>query len=216
MEAGSTTTGDKRLLDVINLACSRGDRLLFRDLSFRLQPGELLHVQGANGCGKTTLLRSLCGLTQPESGELHWRGEPTRVASAAFRRELCYIGHGNALHGDLTGLENLGFEDCLAGNPARGAHAALSQAGLSRVASLPTKLLSQGQKRRTALARLLHTGCPLWVLDEPLTALDRRATAALLDLFRRHLARGGLIILTSHQEVALADWPVLTLSLEGA
>jgi heme exporter protein A len=202
------------LLEVENLACSRGDRPLFRDLSFTLNRGELLHLQGANGSGKTTLLRTLCGLTRPAAGNIRWRGKPVQEERAAFLGELCYIGHANALHGELTGAENLAFESRLAGGDTDAARA-LADAGLGRVARLPTKLLSQGQKRRTALARLQVVNKPLWVLDEPLSALDARATSRLLELFTRHLQRDGLIILTSHQEVSLADWPVLTLTLEG-
>jgi heme exporter protein A len=202
------------LLEAVSLACTRGDRPLFRDLSFALEPGQLLHVQGANGSGKTTLLRTLCGLSRPAAGQTRWRGRLVAEDRAAFLAELCYIGHPNALHGDLTGSENLDFEAGL-GPGHRPARTALAEAGLGRVAGLPTKLLSQGQKRRTALARLRVTAAPLWVLDEPLTALDVHSAAALLDLFVRHLGQGGMIILTSHQEVSLADWPVLSLSLEG-
>jgi heme exporter protein A len=204
------------LLEVVNLSCTRGDRPLFRDLSFSLKPGELLHLQGANGSGKTTLLRALCGLSLPAAGEIRWNGRSIRQDSEAYRSDLCYIGHSNALHGELTGTENLHFETCLAGDAKLDPRDALGHAGLGRVASLPTKLLSQGQKRRTALARLLVQNKPLWVLDEPLTALDVHSAETLLDLFSRHLNGGGLVILTSHQEVSLTDWPVLTLTLESA
>jgi heme exporter protein A len=202
------------LLDVVNLACARGDRLLFRDLSFSLRPGQLLHLQGANGSGKTTLLRTLCGLTRPAAGEIRWDSQAIGDDREAFLSKLSYVGHANALHGDLTGAENLAFEGCLA-DAGTDPRTALADIGLGRVASLPSKLLSQGQKRRTALARLLISEKPLWVLDEPLTALDVRSSAALLARFTDHLRRGGLIILTSHQEVSLADWPVLTLALEA-
>lgn len=204
------------LLEVIDLACTRGDRPLFRGLSFALRPGQLLHLQGANGSGKTTLLRCLCGLSLPAAGEIRWDGRPVTEDRETFQSRLCFIGHANALHGDLTGAENLQFEACLAGDSRREARSALNDLGLGRVTNLPSKLLSQGQKRRSALARLLVTDKPLWVLDEPLTALDLRSTGALLELFTRHLRNNGLIILTSHQEVNLVDWPVLTLSLESA
>jgi len=202
------------LLDVENLACTRGDRPLFRNLSFTLKPGELLHVQGANGSGKTTLLRTLCGLSYPAAGTIRWQGRPVHEDRASFLGQLCYIGHANALHGDLTGSENLDFEGCLQGHRIT-ARDALSDAGLRTVAGLPTKLLSQGQKRRTALTRLRLSEQRLWILDEPLTALDRRSTDMLLQHFGRHLERGGLIILTSHQDVSLTNWEVLSLSLEG-
>jgi len=202
------------LLDVVNLTCARGDRPLFRNLSFSLRPGELLHIQGANGSGKTTLLRTLCGLSRPAAGEIRWQGQSFTENRSALLADLCYIGHANALHGDLTGSENLAFEAALGGNQAT-AGAALAEAGLARVATLPVKLLSQGQKRRSALARLRMTPAQLWVLDEPLTALDTHSIRELLALFSRHLGHGGLIAMTSHQEVALEDWKVLTLSLEG-
>ncbi len=203
------------MLDVANLACSRGDRPLFRNLSFRLEPGQLLHVQGPNGSGKTTLLRTLCGLTQPTAGEIRWRGRATSEDRAAWLGDLAYVGHANALHGDLTGGENLRFEACLSEGRPGDASATLAELGLGRTAGLPVKLLSQGQKRRTALARLFAQHKRLWILDEPLSALDVRSCENLLGLFARHLERGGLIVLTSHQELRLAPWPVLELSLEG-
>lgn len=203
------------MLDVANLACSRGDRPLFRKLSFRLEPGQLLHVQGPNGSGKTTLLRTLCGLTQPASGEIRWQGRTTSTDRATYLGDLAYVGHANALHGDLTGGENLGFETCLAGGEPAEANTTLAGLGLGRTAGLPVKLLSQGQKRRTALARLFARNKRLWILDEPLSALDVRSCENLLALFARHLEAGGLIVLTSHQELRLAPWPVLELTLEG-
>jgi heme exporter protein A len=211
--AAGGIAGDWTLLEVVNLSCTRGDRPLFRDLSFALKPGELLHLQGANGSGKTTLMRALCGLSRPSEGEIRWQGRSVHEDESEFRAALCHIGHSNALHGDLTGAENLHFEACLSGGEGDGAQSALDDIGLARVAGLPTKLLSQGQKRRTALARLLIQDKPFWVLDEPLTALDVSSVAALLRLFSQHLERGGLIILTSHQELNLIDRPVLTLTL---
>jgi len=201
------------LLEVVNLACARGDRPLFRELSFSLKPGELLHVRGENGSGKTTLLRALCGLSQPAGGEVRWNGQSIREQAETYREQLCYIGHGNAIHGDLTPVENLQFEACLGAEDRIDARPALESLGLGRVASLPAKLLSQGQKRRVALARLAVLERVLWVLDEPFTALDIRAVDRLLASLARHLDRGGLCILTSHQEVTVADWKVRTLTL---
>ena len=201
------------MLEVVNLACARGDRPLFRDLSFTLAPGELLHVRGENGSGKTTLLRTLCGLSQPAAGEIRWNNHRIQDLPEDFREQVCYIGHGNAIHGDLTPVENLQFEACLGAEDRVEAQPALASQGLGRVASLPSKLLSQGQKRRVALARLAVLQRTLWVLDEPFTALDIRAVDRLLAGLARHLDRGGLCILTSHQEVSVADWPVRTLTL---
>lgn len=202
------------MLEVVNLACARGDRPLFRGLSFALAPGELLHVRGENGCGKTTLLRTLCGLSQPAAGEIRWDGQLIREQSDTYRQQLCYIGHGNAIHGDLTPVENLQFETCLGTEDPIEALPALESLGLARVAALPTKLLSQGQKRRVALARLAVLQRTLWVLDEPFAALDTRAVDRLLEALAGHLDRGGLCLLTSHQPVAVANRPVRTLTLE--
>ena len=201
------------MLEVINLACARGDRPLFRDLSFAVNPGELLHVRGENGSGKTTLLRTLCGLSQPAAGEIRWNHQRVQALAEEYRKQICYIGHGNAIHGDLTPTENLNFEACLGAEDHIAARPALESQGLGRVANLPAKLLSQGQKRRVALARLAVLERKLWVLDEPFTALDIRAVERLLTTLARHLDRGGLCILTSHQEVAVADWQVRTLTL---
>jgi len=203
------------LLEVVKLSCARGDRPLFRHLSFHLKPGELIHLQGPNGAGKTTLLRTLCGLSRPLEGEIRWQGQPVREVETEFRTALCHIGHANALHGDLSGAENLDFDACLGGGRGMSGREALSETGLARTAGLPTKLLSQGQKRRTALAALLVQAKPLWILDEPLAALDVRACEALLARFAAHLNTGGAIILTSHQEVNLKDTAVLQLALEG-
>ena len=201
------------MLEVVNLACARGDRPLFQDLSFVLTPGELLHVRGENGSGKTTLLRALCGLSQPAAGDIRWNGQVIQKQPEPFREQLCYIGHGNAIHGDLTPVENLQFEACLGAENRIDTKQSLESQGLGRVARLPAKLLSQGQKRRVALARLAVLNRLLWVLDEPFTALDVRAVDRLLVSLALHLDRGGLCILTSHQEVTVADWQVRTLTL---
>jgi heme exporter protein A len=201
------------MLETRELACERGGLRLFSALQFALDAGSLLRVRGANGSGKTTLLRTLCGLSQAAVGEVRWDGRTIREQPETYREQLCYIGHGNAIHGDLTSVENLQFEACLGAEDQIEAQPTLTSQGLGRVASLPTKLLSQGQKRRVALARLAVLNRTLWVLDEPFTALDIRAVDRLLATLARHLDRGGLCILTSHQEVSVADWPVRTLTL---
>lgn len=188
------------MLEALNLECARGDRPLFRDLSFRLAPGELLHVVGPNGSGKTTLLRTLCGLTRPVSGEIRWQGADTRRLGDEYRSRLAYIGHSNGLLAELSAQENLRAAACLAGGDPKTVEAALEALALTHCRDLPAKVLSQGQKRRLALARLLVCSKPLWILDEPLSALDAETVAIINGVFARHLARGGLIVMTSHQD----------------
>ena len=190
------------MLDIQNLECTRGDRILIRDLSFRLRAGELLHITGRNGSGKTTLMRTLCGLTLPYGGEIRWQGTPIRRLGEDYRRELAYVGHAHGFHGELTAVENLRVHACLAEGQTE-IEAALDRLGLSAQAGLPAKLLSQGQKRRLSLARLLVADRRLWILDEPFTALDVSSVRLVNDLILAQLARGGMVILTSHQELGL-------------
>lgn len=202
-------------LEVRRLECVRGDRLLFRDLDFQLDEGELLHVQGANGCGKTSLLRILAGLSQPESGEIHWQGRPLRRQRLAFLRQMIYLGHHPGVKGELTPLENLRWIARLH-NIRRGFDLAgiLAQAGLERHLETPARALSAGQRQRIALARLLLQEAILWILDEPFTSLDRTGIDWVHRLLDRHLERGGLVVLTSHQPVR-TEAPVRHLRLAG-
>ncbi|MDA8364132.1 MAG: cytochrome c biogenesis heme-transporting ATPase CcmA [Gammaproteobacteria bacterium] len=203
------------MLEVINLTCTRGDRVLFENLSFSVQPGELLYVQGVNGSGKTTLLRTLCGLSQPADGEIRWQGSPIRTLAEQYRDQLCYVGHVNGIQGDLTAAENLKFGTCV-GNEDSDADivTALERVGLTRAARLPAKYLSQGQKRRLALARLLLTSKPLWILDEPLTALDVHFGAIMSAQLATHVTGGGLVLITSHQELAVTA-PIRKIRLDS-
>lgn len=205
------------MLKVANLECARGDRRLFTGLGFDLAGGTLLHVRGPNGAGKTTLLRTLCGLVEPEQGDITWGGESIRQLGGDYRRELIYLGHLNGIKYELTPLENLRVLGRLADAPVDEAalEQALKRMGLARCIDLPVKVLSQGQKRRVALARLLLQPAKLWVLDEPFTALDVTAVELLQDLIREHVARGGMVILTTHQDVALLAERVQTLHLKG-
>lgn len=197
---------------------------MFQGLSFSLRAGEFLHIQGANGSGKTTLLRTLCGLSVPVEGQIRWRGSAIHALQEDYRRELCYVGHHNGIQGEFTAAENLALHHGLAGDsggafthePAeRPIPEVLVQLGLAAVSHLPTKLLSQGQKRRLALARFLIVHKPLWIMDEPITALDVGSATLMNTMFAAHLDRGGLIVLTSHQQVSLSTHSVRTLSLDA-
>ena len=204
------------MLDVTNLECVRGDRPLFRGLSFAVRPGELLHVVGANGSGKTTLLRTLCGLSRPAAGEIRWHNADIRELGDDYHQQLAYVGHLNGIQGELTARENLRAAGCLAG-AASGTEidSALAQVGLTAYRDFPAKILSQGQKRRLALARLAVIPKPLWILDEPFSALDTRSLGAMTALLSGHLATGGTIIITSHQDLAVEFKAVVSVQLDS-
>jgi heme exporter protein A len=206
------------MLNADALAVWRGDRCLFSGLDLAVNGGELLYVSGPNGSGKTTLLRMLCGLVYAEEGVIRWAGEDIRELGDDYHRELFYFGHLNGIKGELTALENLKMAAMLAGwvldeGPILDA---LTRMGLEGYEDLPTKVLSQGQKRRVALAGLLLTRARLWILDEPFTALDVAAIATLRDTLRAHLEAQGLVVLTTHQEVAFDAVPVRHLRMGQA
>ncbi|OSZ75122.1 cytochrome c biogenesis heme-transporting ATPase CcmA [Hydrogenophaga sp. IBVHS1] len=198
------------------VACVRGGRTLFSGLNLQLGAGQLLRVAGANGAGKTSLLRLMCGLLLPSEGEVRWRGEPLAAQRERWGRELVYLGHAAALKDDLSPLDNLRTASTLGGHDAVRTEAlqALVDAGLRGFERTPVRHLSQGQRKRCGLARLvLARHAPLWVLDEPFNALDTAATAWLEGLVRTQLRRGGSVVLTSHQGVALDDVPHQELAL---
>jgi heme exporter protein A len=203
------------MLEIADLECRRGDRLLFSGLSFALEAGTLLHVRGRNGSGKTTLLRALCGLLTPDAGSILWNGDDTRRLGEDFQADTLYFGHLNGIKGDLTGVENLRISATLDGDRVADERLweALGQMGLAGFEDLPTKVLSQGQKKRVALARLLLSEAPLWILDEPFTALDVDAVDQLQILIAEHVANDGLVILTTHQEVPLTSGQIRRLHL---
>jgi heme exporter protein A len=190
------------VLEASHLDCLRGGRTLFRGLSFSLQPGELLRIAGENGSGKTSLLKILCGLLLPESGEVRWQGTPIRKSREDYSRQLVYLGHAPAVKDDLSATENLTVACTLAGHTVspRQAQQALETYGLSAHA-VPVRRLSQGQRRRAALARLLLSAkAPLWLIDEPFAALDVAAVRFTEELIARHVAGGGAVAYTTHQE----------------
>jgi heme exporter protein A len=197
-------SADALLLRAAGLECTRGGRRLFSSLSFDLAAGALLQVRGANGSGKTSLLRIVCGLLAPDAGKICWSGRDVREAGEEYRACLAYVGHMNAVKDELDPAENLRYSSHIAGlsAPQPDRDEALAAFGLAGV-RLPCRLLSQGQKRRAALARLkLCAARPVWVLDEPFSALDADGVALTRSLIEAHLARGGAAIFTTHQEVA--------------
>ncbi len=203
------------MLEVTGLECVRGERRLFAGVGFRLGGGELLLLQGHNGSGKTSVLRMLCGLSPVAAGEIRWRGELIGRLGEAYRRELCYLGHHNAIKDELSPLENLLTAARLADETLDEGEAldALDKVGLASRAELACRYLSQGQKRRVALARLCFDTRALWVLDEPYVALDPAAIERVAGLIGDHLQRGGLALLTTHQPVSVAAASVRELRL---
>ncbi len=203
------------MLEVSNLACSRGDHRLFAGLSFALHSGQVMQIQGANGSGKTSLLRTLCGFIQPDEGKIAWQGVDVRDLAEDYFARVLYLGHLNAIKDELSALENLRISAGLSGIKLNesDAIAALRRMGLKGRERLPVKVLSQGQRRRVALARLLVSDAVLWILDEPLAALDVNAVALIEELLDEHLAKQGMVIFTTHQPLKVAGVEMRSLSL---
>lgn len=206
------------MLEARAVACLKGHRWLLRDVGLTVGSGEALWIEGRNGSGKTTLLRMLCGLTAPDEGEIRWDGQAIRAAGESFHRETLYLGHPNALKDDLTIDENLRFGLQLAGRSVGAGELddVLTRCGLVDRRELPVRALSQGQRRRVALARLWFADAPrLWILDEPFAALDAESVTRLAGRIGEHLEAGGIAVLTTHQEVPLPAGRVRRLRLDA-
>lgn len=196
------------MLQVKDLSCKRGSKLLWEGISFEINAGQCLRVNGANGAGKSTLLRVVSGLTRPESGKIQWNQQDTESQLESFHSQMIYLGHLAPLKGDMNAIENLIFLAQLNGQKKTVAQArqALSYWGLEKLTQLPVRSMSQGQRQRVALSRLLLVeNCPLWILDEAWNSLDKAGVQQLNDLIAKHLSNGGMAIVTSHQDILLEN-----------
>src|SRR5712671_6363059 len=194
------------MLEAVNLGCTRGDRRLFKGLNFSIQPGELIELRGANGSGKTSLLRILSGLSTPSQGQVRWNGKDIRSLGEEYSGSVAYLAHQNGVKDELSAIENLRVTCGVSGHglKTKDAQIVLEKVGLRRQQNLPARSLSAGQRRRVALARLLTSKAPLWILDEVLTSLDDTAIKLSRRFIGDHLSRGGLAIIATHQELDLA------------
>ena len=203
------------LLEVSKLGCVRGDRRLFSGLDLALPAGTFLQVTGPNGSGKTSLLRILCRLLAPAEGEIKWQGEDIRSLGEEYFTSVTYLGHRHGVKDEFSGIENLRISNALNGIEISNerARSVLERMGLAGRDSLPARLLSEGQRRRVALARLLTCGTKLWLLDEVMTSLDKGAIALIRSLIEEHLAGGGIAIVATHQDLELKTGSIERLEL---
>jgi len=201
------------LLSANDLCLLRGDRCLFQNLEFALNPGELLFIEGANGSGKTSLLRGIAGLLDFETGHVTWDGQKIVGAYQLFRSELVWLSHRVGFKEELNLLENLQFESALRSSSMEKAEAVIERLSLGRLGNLPFRYLSAGQQRRVALARMVLANARLWMMDEPFTNLDKAGRGLVAELISEHLGSGGLCIIASHQTVEI-DAPTRRVTLQ--
>lgn len=202
------------LLSVDNLAFDRNGERLFSDVAFNVDAGQVLQIHGPNGSGKTTLLHVLAGLLRPSAGEVRWRGHNTYARPEAWRQSLAFLGHLNGVSDELTAAENLGFSTALGDvieERVDVQEQVLRSVGLDRYRHAIVRGLTQGQKRRLAISRLLIEHKPLWLLDEPATALDDESSAVLERCIEGHIERGGIVLMTAHKSISTA--PAVTRNL---
>lgn len=206
------------MFEVINLGCIRGERRLFRELSFSVSSGDLVELRGANGSGKTSLLRILCGLAQPAEGEVRWEGNNIRSLGEEYFASVAYVAHQNGVKDELTAIENLRIASGISGESLRerDAQEILDRMGLTKEAYLPTRFLSAGQRRRVALARLLATKAKLWILDEVLTSLDTAAMDLSARFIGEHLNGGGMAIIATHQDLNISARAVQRIEINSS
>ncbi len=195
---------DENSLFAEGLSCLRNEDLLFEEISFKLSSGEVLQIEGANGSGKTSLLRILCGLALPEEGKVSWNNQDIQDIRSEYARDMHYIGHTNGIKAELTPLENLVVAQSLT-IPCGGCSCidALAQMGIEELADVPIRKLSSGQRRRVALSRLLISGARLWLMDEPFTSLDDSSRLLVKQMIETHANTGGLAVIVTHDPLVL-------------
>lgn len=205
------------MFEALNLSCVRDERTLFSGLSFTIESGEMVQIEGRNGAGKTSLLRILAGLSSPEAGEVRWQGVNTRRQRDVFHQQLLYLGHQPGVKSVLTAYENLAFYQSVNGTASADAiYQALENVGLLGYEDVTVAQMSAGQQRRVALARLWLSDAPLWILDEPLTAIDKQGVSTLIELFEQHAQQGGMVLLTTHQDLQGVNRDVRKIRLTSA
>ena len=200
-------------LSADNLTLIRGERCLFEGLDFALNSGEMLLLEGRNGCGKTSLMRAIAGMLSLETGEVFWNDVPVLKQRQTFHGALVWLAHRTGLKGDLNMLENLHFEQSLRPQSAGDQEVVYARLGIERLRRLPLRSLSAGQQRRVALARMLLADVPLWLMDEPFTNLDREGRQLVMTLAEEHLAAGGMCVMAAHQDVEI-NAPVTKIRLQ--
>ncbi|QSX38957.1 cytochrome c biogenesis heme-transporting ATPase CcmA [Shewanella sedimentimangrovi] len=191
------------LISAEGLTCIREERILFDDLSFAINPGDIIQIEGPNGAGKTSLLRILAGLSRPYAGTVKYQHEDINACRDEFNEDLLYLGHLAGVKSELTAEENLNFNLRISGYADFDCREILAKVNLGGFEEALAGHLSAGQHRRTALARLWHNSAKIWILDEPFTAIDKRGVEELEHLFIQHADSGGCVILTTHQDMGL-------------
>jgi heme exporter protein A len=208
------SSNNQVLLSANGLTCIREDRVLFEALNFSVFSGNIIQVEGPNGSGKTSLLRILAGLSQPYDGTVLFREQNITEQSDEFHQNLLYIGHLPGVKGEMTAQENLEFTLTLHGNDVSTAEETLEKVNLLGFENALASHLSAGQHRRISLARLWQSTAPIWILDEPFTAIDKRGVEKLEQLFLAHAQRGGCVILTTHQDLSFPEDKVKKITLD--
>lgn len=201
-------------LSAKNLTCIREERILFEQLSFDIHAGDIVQIEGRNGAGKTSLLRILAGLSQPYSGDVLFQQEKINRCREEYHHNLTFIGHQPGIKGEMTAEENLSFYLALHGQNKSLAEQTLEKVNLLAFEDSLASHLSAGQHRRIALARLWQNNSKIWILDEPLTAIDKQGVKNLETLFAEHAKNGGCVILTSHQDLNFIDVELKKITLE--